>query len=83
MGDANEELSDDVIMISSKESEIDVSQYIYEFLSLMIPMRNVHGETEGEPECDPEILKEMEKHLSQEQPPVDPRWDALKNINLN
>jgi len=84
IGEVNEELSEDVIMISSKETEIDVSQYIFEFLTLMIPMRNVHGENEGEPECDPEILKEMEKHLSQEQPPSnDPRWDALKNINLN
>lgn len=84
MGDTHEELSDNVLMISSKENEIDVAQFIYEYLTLMVPMRNVHGETEGEPECDPEILKEMEKHLSQDQiPSNDPRWDALKNINLN
>jgi uncharacterized protein len=84
LGDSKEELSDDVIMIPAKESELDVSQYIYEFLTLMIPMRNVHGDEEGDPGCDPEILKEMEKHVSQEpQQPNDPRWDALKNINLN
>jgi uncharacterized protein len=86
VGDENAELSEDVIMISSKEHEIDVAQYIYEFITLMIPMRNVHGEEgdEGEDGCDPEVLKELEKHVNHEQPEAnDPRWDALKNINLN
>jgi uncharacterized protein len=83
IGNENEELSEDVIMISSKEHEIDVAQYIYEFISLMIPMRNVHGENEGEPECDPEVIKAIEKHIAQDTQETDPRWDALKNINLN
>ena len=85
VGDENEELSETVIVISSKEYEIDVAQYIYEFISLMIPMRNVHDETENGQACDPEILKEIEKHLAHENPeaPVDPRWEALKKINLN
>ncbi len=85
IGEENEELSETVIVISSKEHEIDVSHYIYEFISLMIPMRNVHDEEENGQKCDPEILKEIDKHLTHENPeaPADPRWDALKNINLN
>jgi uncharacterized metal-binding protein YceD (DUF177 family) len=85
MGDENEELSENVIVISSKDYEIDVSQYIYEFITLIIPMRNVHDEEENGQACDPEILKEMEKHITNESPetPTDPRWDSLKNINLN
>jgi uncharacterized metal-binding protein YceD (DUF177 family) len=84
IGDHNEELSEDVIMISSKEHELDLSQYIYEFISLMIPMRNVHDESENGQACDPEVLKEIEKHVNHEQEPQsDPRWDGLKNINLN
>jgi uncharacterized protein len=82
IGEQNEELSEDVIMISSKEHEIDVGQYIYEFISLIIPMRNVHGEDGGD-ECDPEVLKELDKHIQHEEQKNDPRWDALKNINLN
>jgi uncharacterized protein len=83
IGEANEELSETVVVVSSKEHEIDVSQYIYEFITLLIPMRNVHEEY-GQ-KCDPEILKEIDKHLIQDNPvtPSDPRWDALKNINLN
>lgn len=85
IGEENEELSEKVVVISSKEYEIDVAQYIYEFLSLMMPMRNVHDENENGQKCDPEILKELEKHITHESPeaPSDPRWDALKNINLN
>ena len=85
IGDHQEELSEDVIMISSKDYEIDVAQYIYEFITLMIPMRNVHDEKENGQVCDPAILKELEKHISHqnEETPQDPRWDDLKNINLN
>ncbi len=78
LGDENEELSEEMIVISSREHELDVSQYIYEFLTLMVPMRNVHDDNG----CDPEVLKEIEKHLSHDHP-SDPRWDALKDINLN
>ena len=85
VGEENEEISETVIAISSKEYEIDVAQYIYEFISLMIPMRNVHDEKENGQACDPEILKELEKHITHESPEenTDPRWDALKKINLN
>ena len=83
IGGEGGELSEKVIVISSKEYEIDVAQYIYEFLSLIIPMRNVHDEN-GQ-QCDPEILKELEKHITNKSSntPTDPRWDDLKNINLN
>ena len=85
VGEESEELSEIVIVISSKEYEFDVAQYLYEFITLMIPMRNVHDESDSGQKCDPEILKELEKHFTQEnpEPPTDPRWDALKNINLN
>ena len=84
IGDHNEELSEDVIMISSKEHEIDLSQYIYEFISLMMPMRKIHDESENGQACDPEVLKEIEKHLNHDhESKSDPRWDGLKNINLN
>ena len=81
-GSETEELSDNVIMISSKEHELDVSQFIYEYLTLIIPMRNVHDEMEGDKECDPEVIKALEK-LKIQEIPIDPRWEDLKKINLN
>lgn len=84
-GESSEEETDDIIVLPAKEYELNVAQYIYEFLTLMIPMRNVHDETEDGQVCDPEALKAIEKLLlkENEEDKTDPRWDALKNINPN
>lgn len=85
LGDHTEEESEDVIMIPATEHQIDISQLIYEYISVMIPMRNVHPEGEdGKSTCNPEILREIEKHRTHtEADETDPRWEMLKNINLN
>ena len=87
LGEETGEEAEDVIVISTREHELDVAQYIYEYISVLIPMRNVHEDEEGNPDCDPEVLKVLEKHIApeekEENPPADPRWDALKGINLN
>ncbi|MBK7432240.1 MAG: DUF177 domain-containing protein [Bacteroidetes bacterium] len=84
-GEKEETESEEVIVVSTKEYELDVSQFIYEYISLQIPMRNVHDEEENGQTCDPEILKTLEKLQPQQEetPPTDSRWDGLKGINLN
>lgn len=86
-GEAKEDDDDDnenVILLPIKSYELDVAQYIYEFITLQMPLRNVHDEEENGQTCDPEVLKEMEKHLiKDENPPTDPRWEGLKGLNLN
>ncbi|HNP47800.1 MAG TPA: DUF177 domain-containing protein [Bacteroidia bacterium] len=87
IGEESGEEAEDVIVLSNREYELDLAQFIYEYISVIIPLRNVHEDENGNPDCDPEILKELEKHLSheeeEEKPPSDPRWDGLKGINLN
>ncbi len=84
-GEQEETETEEVIVVSTKEYELDVSQFIYEYISLQIPMRNVHDEEENGQTCDPEILKAIEKLQPQQEeaPPTDSRWDGLKGINLN
>lgn len=84
-GETEETETEEVIVVSPKEYELDVSQFIYEYISLQIPMRNVHDEEENGQTCDPEILKALEKLQPQQEetPPEDPRWNGLKGINLN
>ncbi|REJ80836.1 MAG: DUF177 domain-containing protein [Bacteroidetes bacterium] len=88
-GESEEEDSEDVIIIPASEHEIDVSRFIYEYITVLIPMRNVHEDEEGNPQCDPEALKNIEKYIKTEKEEGkddddnDPRWDALRNINLN
>lgn len=87
-GEETGEESEDVIVISPKEHEINVAQLIYEYVVLMVPMRNVHEEDEkGNSGCNPETLSTLKKMLEhdeeEEKKKTDPRWEMLKNINLN
>jgi len=85
-GEENGEESEDIIVLPEKSHELDVSQLIYEYITTLTPMRNVHPEDEnGNSTCNEEALRELEKYRihEEEQKPIDPRWEALKNINPN
>jgi uncharacterized metal-binding protein YceD (DUF177 family) len=73
----------DMIHLPAREHVLDVSELLLDYISLQLPIRNVHPDDEnGKSTCNSDVLREMEKHLSQDHP-ADPRWDVLKNINLN
>jgi uncharacterized protein len=72
------EESEDILIITEKEHELDVSQYLYEYIHLLLPIKKVHGTDEsGNSLCNPDVLryiKETEDH------PVDPRWEVLQKL---
>ena len=73
------EENDEIVVIPEQEHEIDLSQYLYEYINLMLPYRKVHGEDEnGESLCNQEVIKRIEEHTQEEE--TDPRWDALKKL---
>jgi len=75
------EESEDVIIIPVKENRIDLRQFIFEFISLLVPVKKVHPVDEfGESGCDTEIIDRINKYSK---PKTDPRWDALKGIKLS
>jgi uncharacterized metal-binding protein YceD (DUF177 family) len=77
-GNESYEETDEVVVISHNEQELDLSQYLYEFIVLAIPLINVHPEGE----CDPEVIKKLEElKPKKEDDGTDPRWDALRNFN--
>jgi uncharacterized metal-binding protein YceD (DUF177 family) len=75
-GDVFEEESDEVIIIPSTESRFDISQYVFESISLLLPIKKVHPDIS---QCDPSFLEKMGHH---DKGKTDPRWDALKDIKL-
>ena len=80
-GEDVDDEADDVIYISEKEYEIDLSQHIYDFIILKIPYKMVHGNDEkGNSLCNPTVVELINKHKPAEA--NDPRWDALKNLDL-
>lgn len=72
---------DDIIYVAANEHELDLSQYMFEYIALSLPIKRVHPEGE----CDEETLKKLKDYItdSDETSSTDPRWDKLKNIKLN
>ena len=82
LGTENAEESDDVEVISADQADYDISSLIYEFIILAIPLHRVHPEGQ----CNPEVLAMMNREETaedEETDTIDPRWAALKDIDLN
>ena len=77
-----EETNDDNLLIVNYDAyELDVSQQVYEMISLALPIRPMHEEGE----CDEEMVKLIEKYQIKEEKKdeddIDPRWSVLKGLN--
>jgi uncharacterized metal-binding protein YceD (DUF177 family) len=76
--------TDDIIVISRNDHELNVAQHIYDYLSLLVPMRVVHPDDEnGVPGCNQEIIDKLEARNKEKENQGDPRWDALKKLGFN
>ena len=85
---AEDELESDdleIIVLNRKESELDVSEMIYEFINVAIPYINNCDQAGQGQTCDPEMIATLEKLSSgattdEEEKSDDPRWAALKKL---
>ncbi len=78
---------EDVVYIGTREHEIDIAPYIYEFSHLALPIVSLHPDNvEGTPRCNPETLAVLEKLRTKEEDQEsadDPRWEALSKLRNN
>lgn len=79
--------SDDleIIVLNKRESEIDVSELIYEYINVAVPYINNCEQAGQGQSCDPEMIATLEKLASgnaatKDKESEDPRWDALKKL---
>jgi uncharacterized protein len=95
-GPAEQEISEDVFMITRDSPTINIAQLIYEFILLSIPAKKIHPdyveemedddfEEEGylvylSDELDSEKNEELEEEEDNSEKPVDPRWDILNKL---
>lgn len=74
----------DILTIPSDEHELDINQYLYEFIHLALPIQNIHPDDEkGRSTCDPEMLKRINEHTSDSVNESDPRWEELRKLMDN
>ncbi|GAB3897729.1 YceD family protein [Spirosoma agri] len=89
-GDHNEELSDEIELIERNTATINVARYIFEFIILSLPMKRLHprfrDEDDGsDDEQNGKLIYRSDDEMTDEnnQPPIDPRWAALRKLNDN
>ena len=79
--DTEESDDENVAILPEGANEIDLSQWLYEYVAVRIPLQHSHEEGG----CDPETVRyiKSEEELQQEKEEngeVDPRWEALKKV---
>jgi uncharacterized metal-binding protein YceD (DUF177 family) len=94
-GDRNEELTDEIELITWNTQEINVARYIFDFIGLSLPVKKLHprfrpdelGDEDDEQEgkliyssSSPESDNEEEEKPDA---PIDPRWEALRKLRDN
>ncbi len=77
-GAEDKELSEDVFIILKSTQEINISDYLYEYISLEKPMKIVHPKFQNAKDSDELIYSS--KGEGMENKGIDPRWDALKKL---
>ena len=80
-GEETYEESADTLILSRNENELNVAQFILEFIEISVPYRNVHPDLEnGDTACNPDMLDKLEAYEFNEESESDPRWDKLKGL---
>ena len=83
LGTENAEESDDVAVVLPDLNEYDIRPLVYEYIILAIPMHRVHPEGQ----CNPAVIEMLNREEApaeeEETDTIDPRWAALKDIDLN
>lgn len=70
--------SEDVIVLSDLDYQVDVSALLNDYLILSFPMQRVH---KNENDCNKDMLNRIGEHVKNDS--IDPRWEKLKNIKLD
>ena len=97
-GEEEEELDDDLLVITKNTQKINLAQFVYEIIGISLPMKKIHPdylEEDDEEDSDDELsegklvyssssdgMEEEEKQEGAEEE-IDPRWAILKNLKNN
>ena len=79
-GEETREETDELLVISRDDYEIDLSKYIYDSIILSLPIMRFHPDDEnGNSTCNEEMLDKLDYQEKNENIVVS-RWEALKNL---
>lgn len=82
-GSQNEEISDELVMLSQSEDNLELDSYIYEFINLSLPIQKFHpDDKDGYSLCNPDMLTKLDNIVvnNDDKKIDDPRWDKLRDL---
>ncbi len=81
-GQEEDVLADDVIVIKYDEQVLNLASFIYEFITVGIPLKRLHPRFDQEEEdLDEELVYTSEEEIDDESPEeIDPRWQGLLKL---
>lgn len=80
-GDETYDSTEEILVLPHAEYEMNISNFVYEFIILNLPVQRLHPDGE----CDETIVGyieegEFEEDTQEQEEPIDPRWEALKEL---
>ena len=83
LGKEFSEESDEIVIIPEDEGEINIAWFLYEFISLEIPMKHVHAPGK----CNKAMSSKLKKHITRSSDDMDDATaliedDLLDDVNL-
>ncbi len=88
-GEEDAELDDEIIVIQRDTQKFNVAQYIYEYITVAVPMKKVHPDFRTDSDDEEEGYGAIIYKSAQDDEPetggegIDPRWEALKKLRNN
>lgn len=80
-GEQDEEVTDEIVIIRRDTVHLELGQYIYEFVSLEVPIKKLHPRFAGEEEAgEGQIIYSSGPVADEQKETTDPRWDILKKL---
>ena len=83
-GEEEEEISEDIVTITTGTQKINIAHLLYEFIGLALPMKRLHPSLaeQEDPWVEGEIVfsSESKKQDRDDAEEVDPRWQILRNL---
>ncbi len=75
-----EELSDEIITVPHDIQQLNVAQYIYEFIGIQVPMKKLHPKFQNEETEGDIVIYQTNAEEEEKKDEVDPRWAALNKL---
>jgi len=82
-GEKEEELAENLIVLSADEDFLDLKDLFYELYFLNIPLKIVHPDIDGESTCNERMLEKLDDYSVDPANKIDPRWAELKKLINN